>query len=116
MYKEAISGPDRKEWKAAIEEELTSLYNKKTWVLTPLLIGRTPVKCKWVFREKKGAERETVRYKARLVAKGFTQQYGIDYLETYAPVVQLGSLQILLAIAAYNNYEIHQGDIKTACL
>jgi len=75
-----------------------------------------PVKCKWVFREKKGAEEEPVRYKARLVAKGFTQQYGIDYLETYAPVVKLASLRILLAIGAFNNYEIHQGDIKTAYL
>jgi len=78
--------------------------------------GRNAVKCKWVFREKKGAEGEIVRYKARLVAKGFTHQYGIDYLETYAPVVKLGSLRILLAVAAFYNYEIHQCDIKTAYL
>jgi len=50
------------------------------------------------------------------VAKGFTQQYGIDYLETYAPVVKLASLRILLAIAAFYNFEIHQGEIKTAYL
>jgi len=85
-------------------------------VLTELPVDRTPVRCKWIFKEKKGAEGETVRYKARLVAKGFTQQYGIDYLETYAPVVKLGSLRILLAIAAFKDYEIHQGDIKTAYL
>ena len=115
-YAEAISGTNHEQWKAAIEEELTSLYDNDTWVLTPLPTGRMPVKCKWVFREKKGAEGETVRYKARLVAKGFTQQYGIDYLETYAPVVKLASLRILLAMAAFNNYEIHQGDIKTAYL
>jgi len=115
-YTEAIIGPNQKQWKEAIEEELQSLHDNHTWVITSLPSGRTAVKCKWVFREKKGAEGETIRYKARLVAKGFTQQYGIDYLETYAPVVKLGSLRILLAIAAFNNYEIHQGDIKTAYL
>jgi len=75
-----------------------------------------PVQCYWVFREKERAEGDTVKYKARLVARGFIQQYGFDYLETYAPVVKLGSLRTLLAMAAFNNYEIHQGDIKTAYL
>ena len=115
-YAEAIVGPNKKEWKEAIEEELSSLKENSTWVMTQLPSGRAAVKCKWVFKEKKGAKGETIRYKARLVAKGFTQQYGIDYLETYAPVVKLGSLRMLLAIAAFNNYEIHQGDIKTAYL
>ena len=59
---------------------------------------------------------EIVRYKARLVAKGFTQQYWIDYLETYAPVVKLTSLRIILVLAAFYNCEIHHGDIKTAYL
>ena len=115
-YHEAITGPNQLNWKEAIEEELRSLYDNKTWVITQLPSGREAVRCKWVFREKKGANGEIIRYKARLVAKGFTQQYGIDYLETYAPVVKLGSLRILLAIAAFYNYEIHQGDIKTAYL
>ena len=115
-YAEALSGPDKARWKEAINEELDSLYDNKTWVITGLPRDRTPVKCKWVFREKKGAAGETIRYKARLVAKGFTQQYGVDYLETYAPVVKLASLRILLAIAAFYGYEIHQGDIKTAYL
>jgi len=59
---------------------------------------------------------EIVRYKARLVAKGFTQQYWIDYLETYAPVVKLTSLRIILVLVAFYNCEIHHGDIKTAYL
>jgi len=115
-YSEALTGPNKNEWKEVINEELDSLAENKTWIITTLPKERTPVKCKWVFREKKGSAGETIRYKARLVAKGFTQQYGIDYLETYAPVVKLTSLRILLAIAAANNYEIHQGDIKTAYL
>jgi len=115
-YTEAVSGPDKEMWEEAKEEELTSLRDNHTWVITTLPPGRTVIRCKWVFREKKGAEGETIRYKARLVAKGFTQKYGVDYLETYAPVVKLGSLRILLAIAACYDYEIHQGDIKTAYL
>jgi len=115
-YTEAVSGPDNEMWEEAIDEELTSLRDNHTWVITTVPPGRTVIRCKWVFREKKGAEGETIRYKARLVAKGFTQKYGVDYLETYAPVVKLGSLRILLAIAACYNYEIYQGDIKTAYL
>jgi len=78
--------------------------------------GRTAVKCHWVFRVKRGAEGEVIRYKARLVAKGFSQRYGIDYLETFALVVKLTSLCIILALAAARNYEIDQTDIKTAYL
>jgi len=115
-YSDALSGPNSQQWKQAIHEELDSLFDNKTCVIITLPSGRTPVKCKWVFREKKGAAGETIPYKARLVAKGFTQQYGIHYLETYAPVVKIASLRILLAIAAFNNYEIHQGDIKSAYL
>jgi len=82
-YSDALSGPNSQQWKEALHEELDSLFDNKTWVITTLPSGHTTVKCKWVFREKKGAAGETIRYKARLVAKGFTQQYGIDYLETY---------------------------------
>jgi len=57
-----------------------------------------------------------VRYKARLVAKGFTRQYGIDYLETFALVVKLISLRIILALAAARNYQIDQTDIQSAYL
>ena len=115
-YGEAVTGPNAKEWKLAIAEELASLAENESWLLTELPEGRSTVKCRWVFREKRGAEGEVIRYKARLVAKGFTQQYGIDYLETYAPVVKLTSLRIILVLAAFYNFEIHQGDIKSAYL
>ena len=55
-------------------------------------------------------------YKARLVAKGFKQTRGIGYDETFSPVAMLKSIQILLAIVAYYNYEIQQMDVKTTFL
>ena len=55
-------------------------------------------------------------YKARLVAKGFRQVHGIDYDETFSPVAMLKSIRILLAVAAYYDYEIWQMDVKTAFL
>ena len=55
-------------------------------------------------------------HKARLMAKGFKQIQGVDYDETFSPVAMLKSIQILLAIAAFYDYEIWQMDVKTAFL
>jgi len=115
-FSEAMGSPLEKEWKKAIVEELESIKINQTWKIVDLPKSRTPIKARWVFRIKRGAGGEIIRYKARVVAKGFTQRYGIDYLETYAPVVKLTSLRILLTLAAARNYEIDQTDIKTAYL
>jgi hypothetical protein len=74
------------------------------------------VDSKWVFRLKRGPDGEIEKHKARVVAKGFTQIEGLDYDETFAPVVKFTSIRILLAITTHNNLEIHQIDIKTAFL
>jgi len=115
-YTEALNSTLAPEWNIAIDEELKSIIDNGTWEIVDQPRGRTPVKCQWVFRVKRGANGEVVRYKARLVAKGFTQQYGIDYLETFAPVVKLTSLRIILALAAARNYQIDQTDIQSAYL
>jgi len=115
-YAEAVNSVMLLEWNIAIAEDLKSITDNGTWEIVDLPRGPTPVKCRWVFRVKRGAEGEVIRYKAHLVAKGFTQRYGIDYLETIAPVVKLTSLRIILALAAARNYEIDQTDIKTAYL
>jgi len=115
-YTEALNSAQAPQWMAAIEDELKSIMDNQTWELTELPKGRTPVKCRWTFRVKRGAGGEVIKYKARLVAKGFTQRYGIDYLETFAPVVKLTSLRIILALAAARDYEVDQTDIKSAYL
>ncbi|WKA09255.1 hypothetical protein VitviT2T_026920, partial [Vitis vinifera] len=76
-------------WKAAVDEEVRALEKNGTWEITDLPRGKKPVGCKWIFTVKYKADGNVDRYKARLVAKGFTQSYGIDYQETFAPVAKL---------------------------
>ena len=74
------------------------------------------INCKWVFRLKRDAEGKIVRHKARLVAKGFSQIPGIDFFETFAPVMRLDTLQLLLAIAAIYGLVAHVVDVVGAYL
>jgi len=114
--KTALAGEDAEKWRIALEEEYQSLMDNKTWELTSLPHGRKAVSCKWVFRVKRTATGEVDRYKARLVARGFTQEHGIDYDETFAPVARLASIRVLLAVAAAEDMEVQQMDVKTAYL
>ena len=114
---EAINHPTHgKQWEEAIQYEYKSLIDNQTWKLVPLPEGRPIVGCKQIFRYKLGADGTIQRFRARLVAKGFTQTYGVDYNETFAPVAKLPSLRLLLAIAAIEDLEIHQMDVSSAFL
>jgi hypothetical protein len=75
------------------------LIENKTWHLVPLSSTRNIIDCKWVYRIKKNADGTIDRYKARLVAKGFKQRYGIDYEETFSPVVKSATIRLVLTIA-----------------
>lgn len=97
-------------------EEIDSLIKNNTWSLEFLPEGRKAVKNKWVFRVKVKSNGTIERFKARLVAKGFTQTHGIDYQETFAPTVRAESIRILLAVAAVEDLDLVQFDIKTAYL
>ncbi|KAL0439370.1 UNVERIFIED_CONTAM: Copia protein [Sesamum latifolium] len=78
--------------------------------------GHQAVGCKWVYKCKLGADGEVTAFKARLVAKGYTQRPEVDFEETYSPVVMAKFVRILLAIAAWYDYEIWQMDVKTTFL
>ncbi len=82
----------------------------------PLPKGKKPISCKWVFKIKHGVDGEVKRYKARLVARVFTQTFGVDYNETFAPIAKFVSIRCILALAAIEDMEIHQMDVKTTFL
>lgn len=114
--KEALSSPDQDSWKRAMDEEINSLMQNKTWELVSPPVGANIVTCKWVFKTKKNAEGGPDRYKARLVARGFSQKYGIDYDEVFAPVIRQTTFKILLAIAGNKKLIVKHLDAKTAFL
>lgn len=102
------------EWERALEDEILSLKENNVWHVVPRPDGRKIVNGKWVFKVKGNALGEVERFKARYVAKGFTQVQGLDYEETFAPVVRLDSLRLLLAISSNRRWTPRQLDIKTA--
>ncbi|KAI3780227.1 hypothetical protein L2E82_10198 [Cichorium intybus] len=110
-----------KQWRASslpngMDSEIKSMYDNQVWNLVDNVPGRKTVGCKWIFKKKTDMDGKVHTYKARLVAKGFTQTPGVDYDETFSPVAKINSIRIMLAIAAFHNYEIWQMDVKTAFL
>ncbi|KAH9141736.1 hypothetical protein AeRB84_014116, partial [Aphanomyces euteiches] len=96
--------------------EYDSLIENGTWTLTDLPPGREALECKWLWRMKFDADGKLTKYKARLVLKGYMQQYGIDYLEIFAPVLRMNALRLLLCLVAHHAWKIRQMDVKTAFL
>lgn len=115
-FSEAMESSDAHLWKAAIQEEYDSLMSNKTWYLTTLPPNRTSIKSRWVFKVKPGVNGSSPRYKARLVAKGFSQRPGIDFEETFSPVVKYDTLRVILSLVAALDLDMSQLDVKTAFL
>ena len=115
-YAAAMKTNQAQKWTQAMNEEYDSLLKNHTWDLVDLPPGRFIVKNKWIYKCKPKADGSIDRYKARLVAKGYSQSYGIDYDETYAPVAKADNIRTLLSIAAAEDYELVQFDIKTTFL
>ena len=113
---EAMSSNESEKWSEAMEREMKSIESNNVWELVELPEGKKPIGCKWVYKVKTGADGEVERYKARLVAKGFSQQYGLDYDQTFSPVARFKSLRLLLALAVQNGLTVHQMDVTTAFL
>ena len=93
-----------------------ALKKTGTWIITELPPGKKIISCKWVFAMKHNADGSIKRLKARLVVRGFTQSYGVDYQETFAPVAKLNTIRILLSLTANLDWPLHQLDIKNAFL
>ncbi|XP_071729158.1 uncharacterized protein [Rutidosis leptorrhynchoides] len=91
-YSQAVTDPN---WQAAMNDEMEALYRNNTWVLTELPSGRKPIGCRWIYKIKYRSTGEIERYKARLVAKGYSQKEGIDYDETFSPVVKMVNVRYI---------------------
>ena len=97
---------DKDEWIKAMDQEMESMYFNSVWELVDQPNGVKPIGFKWIYKRKRGVDGKVQTFKARLVAKGFTQVEGVDYEETFSPVAMVKSIRILLAIAAYYDYEV----------
>nr|KAJ0205032.1 hypothetical protein LSAT_V11C500233370 [Lactuca sativa] len=100
-YKEAMAGPESAKWKEAMDSEIQSMYDNQVWNLVDNVPGRKTVGCKWIFKKKTDVDRNVHTYKARL---------------TFSPVAKIKSIRVMLAIAAFHDYEIWKMDVKTAFL
>nr|XP_015639159.1 uncharacterized protein LOC107281082 [Oryza sativa Japonica Group] len=112
-YHSALADPN---WRAAMADEYKELVDNGTW----RLVSRPPraniATGKWIFKHKFHSDGSLARYKARWVVRGYSQQHGIDYDETFSPVVKLATIRVVLSIAASRAWPIHQLDVKNAFL
>ncbi|CAL1396601.1 unnamed protein product [Linum trigynum] len=113
-YSQAKNDP---RWQAAMGEEFYALDQNHTWSIVDRPPPPTPmVGCRWLYMVKYHPDGSLERFRARLVAQGFTQEYGIDFEETFAPVAKMPTVRTLLAVAAVRNWPLFQFDIKNAFL
>ena len=112
-YKRALLDPL---WLSAMRDEFNALQQNNTWTLVPTPPGVNVVSGKWVFRHKFHSDDTIARYKARWVCHGFSQQQGIDFDETFSPVVKPSTIRVVLSLAVSSSWPIHQLDVKNAFL
>ena len=114
-YEQAIKDPIWGQlWKEAIQAELTALISNGTWEAVVPPKGANLVTSKWVFKAKMHIDGTLEKLKARIVARGFSQMYGIDYTDTFAPTVKFDTLRLFLVIVALEDLECHQVDVNNA--
>nr|GFA18214.1 retrovirus-related Pol polyprotein from transposon TNT 1-94 [Tanacetum cinerariifolium] len=99
-----------------MQEELDQFARLKVWRLVSRPEGKSVIKIKWIFKNKKDESSLVIRNKARLVAVGYSQQEGIDYDETFAPVARIEAIRLFLAYAAHKDFTVYQMDVKTTFL
>jgi hypothetical protein len=95
-----------------MDEEYDALIKNKTCHLVPSDRGQNIIDCKWVYKIKQKADGSIDCYKARLVAKGFKQRYGIDYEDTFSPVVKSATIRVVLSLAVSRGWKLRQLDVK----
>ncbi|PKU61722.1 Pentatricopeptide repeat-containing protein [Dendrobium catenatum] len=112
-YKAAAIHPH---WQEAMSLEIEALHNQHTWTLTPPPLDAPVLGCRWTYKTKTKPDGTLDRHKARLVAQGHTQQYGINYKDTFSPVAKMPTIRILLIIALQRHWPLLQFDVNNAFL
>ena len=115
-FGEAMRSIDAPFWKEAINNEMNSLKENKTWFLTDLPPGCRSIGCKWIFRKKLRTDGSVDKFKARLVVIGCQQVEGVDFFDTYSPVSKITTIRVLIVVTCIFNLQIRQMDVKTAFL
>ncbi|GJZ54402.1 retrotransposon protein, putative, ty1-copia subclass [Tanacetum coccineum] len=105
-YKAALLDPKSNKWLNAINVKMQSIKDNEVWELVDLPPDGKIVGHKWLFKKKTDMDGAVHTYKACLVAKGFTQTLGIDYEDSFSPVVDIRAIRILIVIAAFYDYKI----------
>ncbi|KMQ85207.1 gag-pol polyprotein [Lasius niger] len=115
-FEDALKSDQGDQWLSAMQDELDSLVKNKVFEVTKLLKDKKPLLTGWVLKTKRNPDGTIDRLKARIVAKGYAQKSGLDYNETYAPVVRSESVRVLLGIVAYEDLCMVQCDVMMAFL
>ncbi|KAG8472240.1 hypothetical protein CXB51_034481 [Gossypium anomalum] len=103
-------------WSATVHAEYKALLANHTWDVVLLPPGRRAVGCKWIFKIKCNADGSVARYKGRLVVKWYLQEVGVDFQETFSPVVKPTTIRVVLALAVSMGWSLRQVDINNAFL
>ncbi|KAL1223769.1 Retrovirus-related Pol polyprotein from transposon RE2 [Cardamine amara subsp. amara] len=107
---------NEKEWREAMKEKIQMIEKNGTWEMVKKPKEKNIISVKWIYRLKTNANGDPIKHKARLVARGFTQEYGVDYLETFAPVSRHDTIRTILTVAAQERWKLYQMDVKSAFL
>ena len=113
---QALNGPDAVEWQEAIDYEISQLEKLGAWEVVDRPAHANVIPCHYVLVTKRGPDGEKLKLRARLVANGQRQQHGLDYSDTFAPTSNMSTIRTVLSMAASQDWEIHQVDIKSAYL